>query len=192
MKSSNVSASGNVVVTVNGVVECDPVKGALVSDLGVDPEFENVQRTGGQTLKAGQNCKIGHGSILDTRGPITIGRDVFFGHRVMVLTGGHDVYKFGSARKASKTTRPVTIGDGVWVCSGAILCPGVTIGEHAVIGPGAVVMRNVPPYAVVAGNPAQVVRRLKNRKAGEDDAVWEQAQGQRYEKALVADGSDPV
>jgi acetyltransferase-like isoleucine patch superfamily enzyme len=56
--------------------------------------------------------------------------------------------------------KPITIGSDTWLGGGAIVLPGVTIGEHCVVGAGAVVTRDVPPYCVAAGNPARVVRRL--------------------------------
>ena len=114
----------------------------------------------------GDGCNLGEDTLLDCHGQITIGADTFFGHGVKVLTGLHDYSLFGSQRKNSSSARPVTIGAGVWVCSGAILCPGVTIGDHAVIGPGAVVMRNVAPYTLVGGNPARRIRRLRSEDHG--------------------------
>jgi maltose O-acetyltransferase len=108
----------------------------------------------------GRNFKVGFNVILDCHAQITIGDDVFCGHAVQILTGGHDYTKRGEARQRAITARPVTIGDGAWICSGALLCPGVTIGAHAVVGPGAVVMRNVPRGAIVGGNPARIIRRL--------------------------------
>ncbi len=108
----------------------------------------------------GRAFKVGHNVLIDGHAQVTIGDDVFVGHNVMLLTGQHDYEQFGAARQAAIRARPITIGDGVWICSGAIICPGVTIGEHAVVGPGAVVMRNVPARTIVAGNPARRVRRL--------------------------------
>lgn len=58
-------------------------------------------------------------------------------------------------------TKPVRIGDNVWIGMGAIILKGVTIGENSVIGAGAVVAKDVPPNVVVAGNPAQVVKSLE-------------------------------
>jgi acetyltransferase-like isoleucine patch superfamily enzyme len=109
----------------------------------------------------GQRCVLGWGSVIDCTGQVTIGNDVFVGHRVMILTGLHDYMQFGAARMAACQSRPVTIGDGVWICSGAIVCPGVTLGAHSVVAAGAVVMRNVRPYTLVGGNPAQNIRRLQ-------------------------------
>ena len=59
--------------------------------------------------------------------------------------------------------RPITIGDHVWLGGGVIVCPGVTIGDGAVAAAGAVITRDVPPYTLVGGNPARVIRELKAR-----------------------------
>ena len=56
--------------------------------------------------------------------------------------------------------RPVTIGDNVWICAGALILPGVTIGEGSVIGAGSVVTRSVPPRCLAVGNPCRVIRSL--------------------------------
>lgn len=56
---------------------------------------------------------------------------------------------------------PIIIGDDAWIGFNAIILKGVTIGEGAVVGAGAVVTKDVPPYTVVAGNPAGVVKKLQ-------------------------------
>lgn len=109
----------------------------------------------------GNNCVIGWGSLIDCTGQVTIGDNVFFGHGVKILTGGHDYMKFGTERMNSAVVRSTTIGNGVWIASGAIICPGVHIGDNSVVAAGSVVMRNVPPYTLVGGNPAQRIRKLK-------------------------------
>lgn len=60
-------------------------------------------------------------------------------------------------------SKPITIGAGVWVCAGAFLGPGVTMGEGAVAGARAVVMKDVEPWTVVAGNPARIIKRRELR-----------------------------
>jgi maltose O-acetyltransferase len=55
---------------------------------------------------------------------------------------------------------PVTIRDGVWIGGGAIICPGVTIGENTVVGAGSVVTRDLPPDVLAAGNPCRVIRSI--------------------------------
>lgn len=109
----------------------------------------------------GSNCVIGWGSLIDCLGQVTIEDDVFFGHRVMVLTGTHDYTKFGMERQMTHVSgKPVTLKTGVWVCSGAIICPGVTVGAHSVIAAGAVVTKDVPPFTIVGGNPAVIIKEI--------------------------------
>lgn len=55
---------------------------------------------------------------------------------------------------------PVTIGDNVWICAGAIILPGVTIGANSVIGAGSVVTKDIPPNSLAVGNPCKVIRTL--------------------------------
>jgi maltose O-acetyltransferase len=124
-----------------------------------------VKTFGGTPALLDESIVVRDDCLFDYQASITVGKDTFMGHRVMVLTGSHDYMRFGRARLESHCVKPVTIGAGVWICSGAIICPGVTIGDHAVVGPGAVVMRNVAPYTVVAGNPARFVRRLRSKHA---------------------------
>jgi acetyltransferase-like isoleucine patch superfamily enzyme len=107
-------------------------------------------------------ANVGDSAFIDCQGQVTIGAHVFFGHEVMILTALHDYMLFGSARMSSRSVRPVNIEEGAWICSRAIICPGVTVGAHAVVAAGAVVMRNVAPYTLVAGNPARMIRRLKS------------------------------
>ena len=76
-------------------------------------------------------------------------------------------YRRPRAFEADVFARPVHVGSNVWIGFDACVLPGVTIGDGAVIGARSVVTEDVPAYAVVAGNPAQVVRQIKPRKEGE-------------------------
>jgi acetyltransferase-like isoleucine patch superfamily enzyme len=95
-------------------------------------------------------------------GEITVGEHAFFGHNVSVLTGTHDWTKFGAERQVAvpKSGRDVVIEEGVWVSSNAIVVAPCRIGAHAVVGVGALVLGDVEPYTVVAGNPARVLRTI--------------------------------
>ena len=64
--------------------------------------------------------------------------------------------------------RPVRIGRNVWIGFGACVLPGVVVGEGSVVGARSVVIEEVPPYTVVAGNPARPVRRLEPAEAGDE------------------------
>ncbi len=99
--------------------------------------------------------------LIDCIHLVKIEKDVFSGHDVKILTGGHDPYKFGEERKASNGGGPVTIHQGAWIASYAIILGPVDIGEHSVIGAGSVVTHNVEPYTLVAGNPARFIKDLR-------------------------------
>jgi maltose O-acetyltransferase len=92
-------------------------------------------------------------------GRITIGDDVQIGPNVQLLTATHPLEP--EPRRAKwEGSRPITIGDNVWLGGGVIVCPGVTIGENTVVGAGAVVTRDLPPNVVAVGNPARVIRTI--------------------------------
>jgi acetyltransferase-like isoleucine patch superfamily enzyme len=95
-------------------------------------------------------------------GEITIGDHAFFGHNVSVLTGTHDWTKFGAERQAAvpSSGRDVVIEEGVWVSSNAVIVAPCRIGANAVVGVGALVLGDVEPYTIVAGNPARVLRTI--------------------------------
>jgi acetyltransferase-like isoleucine patch superfamily enzyme len=111
----------------------------------------------------GYNVCLGWGAVIDCLGQVVIEKNVFFGHRVMVLTGTHDYSRFGMDRQLEGiTSKPVTIKEGAWICSGAIITPGTIIGEHSVVAAGSVVVKDVPPYTVVGGNPAQFIKEISH------------------------------
>lgn len=101
-------------------------------------------------------------------GKITVGEDAFFGYNVCLLTGSHDIHKFGKERKRTKpqTGCDIVIGPGAWVATNAIILGPCVIGEHAVVAAGSVVTRDVPAYHVVAGNPARTIRRIEPPSSG--------------------------
>ncbi len=99
----------------------------------------------------------------DNKGKVIIDDFVFFGHGVKVLARGHDYNLFDKDRQKLVIEKPIHIKKGVWVSSGSIILGGVTIGENAVIGAGSVVTKDVPPYAIVAGNPAKLIKYIDKK-----------------------------
>jgi maltose O-acetyltransferase len=93
-------------------------------------------------------------------GRIMIGDDVQIGPNVQLLTATHPLEP-GPRRAKWEGSRPITIGDNVWLGGGVIVCPGVTIGANTVVGAGAVVIRDLPANVVAAGNPARVIRTIE-------------------------------
>lgn len=92
---------------------------------------------------------------------IEIGDDVTVSQDAFLCTASHDIDRADRAL----TTDPIRIGHGAWVFARATILPGVTMGEGAVVAACAVVTRDVPAYAVVAGNPARIVRQRAYRRA---------------------------
>jgi acetyltransferase-like isoleucine patch superfamily enzyme len=110
-------------------------------------------------LVVGAGSWIGQAAFLHAAGGITVGRDVGIGPHVCVLTSTHaDPGRERPIMAGAIEARPVVLEDGCDLGVGAIVLPGVTVGRGAQVGAGAVVTRDVEPYAVVAGNPARVLR----------------------------------
>ncbi len=116
------------------------------------------------TLEIGDNTSIGNGTAFAVGKRITIGKHCnISGETAIFDSNGHPsdpVARRNHAPPPTDQVRPVTIGDDVWIGKGCIIFPGVRIGDCAIVSAGSVVRRHVPPYAVVAGNPAQIVFRL--------------------------------
>jgi acetyltransferase-like isoleucine patch superfamily enzyme len=102
-------------------------------------------------LRVGEASLINRGVYLDNRGGITIGKQVSIAHDVRIYTMGHDPHDPNFATKAAT----VQIDDHVVVFAGAMIMPGVHLGEGSVVMAGAVVTKDVPPGRMVGGNPAQ-------------------------------------
>ncbi|HTU80629.1 MAG TPA: DapH/DapD/GlmU-related protein [Candidatus Acidoferrales bacterium] len=111
-------------------------------------------------IRLGNRVEIGPYSVLWGGGGIEIGDDVHLGAHVHVTSQQGRPYGRGQSDgdPLAVDCAPVRIGDHTLIYSGAIVVPGVTIGHHAVVAAGAVVAEDVPPYALVAGVPARVVR----------------------------------
>ncbi len=102
---------------------------------------------------------IGHNALLDARRGLTIGSNVNLSNEVMIWTLHHDY----NDENFAEVGAPVVIGDYAWICSRAVILPGVTIGKGAVVAAGAVVTRDVEPYTVVGGVPAKVISKRNQR-----------------------------
>ena len=90
---------------------------------------------------------------------VTIGSNVLFGPSVQIYTATHPI-SAAERRKWIESAKPITIGSDVWVGGGAVICPGVSIGDRSVIGAGSVVTRDIPSDVIAAGNPARIIRAL--------------------------------
>jgi acetyltransferase-like isoleucine patch superfamily enzyme len=110
-------------------------------------------------ITIGHHTRIGiHNTII---GPVSIGSHVNLAQGIVVTALNH---QFLDASKRIDqqgiTTRPVVIGDDVWIGANAVVLPGVTVGSHSVVAAGAVVTKDVPPHTVVGGVPAKVIKNI--------------------------------
>ena len=112
----------------------------------------------GKNITLGKNVFINACCKFQDQGGITIGDNCLIGHNVTIATLNHD---FSPKKRANITPRPVNIGDNVWIGSDSTILPGVTIGSGAIVGAGSIVTKDVPGNTTVAGNPAKIIREIK-------------------------------
>lgn len=128
--------------------------------------FPTVRIWAPWNLKTGRSVAIDDQVDIYNVAPITVGHMVSISRRAFLCTASHDISDVGRPL----TTAPIIIGNGVWIGAEAYVGPGVTIGDGAVIAARAVVVKNVPAWTVVGGNPA---RFIKDRPVNREE--WEAA-----------------
>ena len=137
--------------------------------LGDDSTIEDfcTINNGVGDLIIGHRTRIGIGSVLI--GPVTIGNDVRLAQHV-VMSGLNHGYEDISIPISQQpvSTKPIVIKDETWLGANVFVAAGVTIGKHCVIAGGSVVLKEVPDYCVVAGNPARIIKMYNH-----ETALWE-------------------
>lgn len=108
-------------------------------------------------LQIGDWSAIGELVYIYNLGLVTIGSQSTVSHKAHLCAGSHDYTK----ATLPLLKLPIVIEDQAWICADAFIGPGVTIGEGAVVGARAVVIKDVPPWTVVAGNPARVIKERR-------------------------------
>jgi acetyltransferase-like isoleucine patch superfamily enzyme len=128
--------------------------GTLLRSVNVPVELATAE---GAELCIGALARLNYGVSIGVMGSVTLGDRVRLGPYVMIIDSEfHDVYE----RDKRAPPRPVVLEDDVWVGAKASVLPGVRIGRGSVVGTGAVVTCDVPPFTIVAGVPAREVKRL--------------------------------
>ena len=128
--------------------------GKAPDGLGV---FTPVQIDFPKQIRFGRHVFINHSFTAMSIGGIWLGDRVQIGPHVTIVTDNHDFENRNVLR-----CKPVHIESGVWIGANVTILPGVTIGENAIVAAGAVVTKDVPANSIVGGNPAKVIRMLKN------------------------------
>jgi acetyltransferase-like isoleucine patch superfamily enzyme len=140
-----IALGNNVSIHSNTIIECTGV----IRNLGVG-------------LTIGNNVGIAQNCFIQVRGEVTIGNNVIFGPGVSIFSENHifsnpdiPIVEQGEERKG------VIIEDNVWIASGATILDGVRIGNNSIVAAGSVVNKDVPPYTIVGGVPAKIIKSRK-------------------------------
>lgn len=126
----------------------------------IEPPFH--ANWGGKHVRLGNYVYANFNLTLVDDGNIDIGDNVMFAPNVTVITATHPVLP-ALREKGLQFNVDVKICPNVWIGAGAIIMPGITVGENSVVGAGSVVTKDVPPNTVVVGNPARVLREIGER-----------------------------
>ena len=111
----------------------------------------------GKNITIGKNVFINAGCKFQDQGGIFIDDEALIGHGVVLATLNHDM---DPEKRQALHPAPVHIGKRVWIGANATICPGVTIGDNAVVAAGAVVVKDVPADTIVGGVPAKIIRAI--------------------------------
>ena len=152
-----------VFIAPNAAVFCDRLS---IGDRSYVAAFAYV--TGEVTI--GADCSINPYAVV--RGEIRMGDGVRIGAHTSILGFNHSMSTEQPIHRQGTWSKGITLGNDVWIGSNATILDGVTVGDHVVIGASAVVTKDVPDWAVVAGNPARVIRdrRTETRSNGSSNA----------------------
>ena len=143
-----------------------PFRKFIIGNYTIIEDFSCVNNQMGDVIIM-NNCAIGLGNTLI--GPVTIGNNVILAQNIVLSGLNHGYQDIHTPIRDQKcSTAQITVEDDCWIGANCVITAGVTIGRHAVVAAGSVVTTDVPPFSVVAGNPARLLRQF-NDATGE----WE-------------------
>ena len=122
----------------------------------------------GKFIEIGEGTFINFDCIILDACKVKIGSHVLIGPRTCIYSATHPIY--APVRiEGYDISKPVTIGDNVWLGGNVVINPGVTIGENTIIGAGSVVTKSIPANVIAAGNPCKIIREINEQ----DRIYWE-------------------
>jgi acetyltransferase-like isoleucine patch superfamily enzyme len=139
-------------------MDTPPYRKFSLGDYSVVESFACINNAVGNVV-IGDHTRVGlHNTII---GPVTIGNHVNLAQGIIVTALNHN-FEDPDKRidEQGVSTKPVTIGNDIWIGANAVILPGVTIGDHSVVAAGAVVTKDVPPHSLVAGVPAKIIKQI--------------------------------
>jgi len=121
--------------------------------------FPGVRLLSPGNISIGNCCCINHGTDIGGAGGVDIGNFVLIGPNCQILTNNHSYDRYDLPISYQGTYQaPIKICDDVWIAANAVILPGVTVGRGAVVGAGAVVTKDVEPFAIMGGVPARLIK----------------------------------
>jgi maltose O-acetyltransferase len=129
----------------------------FISKCGSNVNFEKGA-TFGSDLEIGDNSGVGINAQISSG--VKIGSNVMMAPEVVILTSNHahDKIDIPIMFQASAKIKPVIIEDNVWVGQRVIILPGVIISQGSIVGAGSIVTKSFPPYSIIGGNPAKIIK----------------------------------
>ena len=113
----------------------------------------------GKNITVGKNFFANYNCTIIDVAPVTIGDYCQMAPNVAIYTAGHPIHP-ATRNSTYEYGKAITIGDNVWIGGNTVICPGVHVGDNAVIGAGSVVTKDIPDWCVAAGNPCRVLRKI--------------------------------
>jgi acetyltransferase-like isoleucine patch superfamily enzyme len=145
LSKNGIKIGNNVSILKNTIIECT-----------------GVIRELGEGLVIGNNVGIAQNCFIQVRGLVTIGDNIIFGPGVSIFSENHNFSEIDKyINEQGETRKGVKIEDGVWIGTAATILDGVTIGKNSIVAAGSVVNKDVPPYTVVGGIPAKIIKYRK-------------------------------
>ena len=132
-------------------------------DLWVEPPFFCDY---GSNIFVGERVFFNFNCVVLDVAKVTIGNRTLFGPNVQIYTATHPI-DYELRASGLENGKPINVGEDVWIGGGAIICPGVSIGDRTVIGAGSVITKDIPADVFAAGNPCKIIRYLKGNEYGE-------------------------
>lgn len=147
----------HVVIRSNARLDILPFNKCTIGDKSIIEDF-SVINNGVGDVNIGCRTFIGLSSVII--GPVNIGDDVMLAQHVVIsgLNHGYEEITVPPSQQAT-LVKKINIMNDVWIGSNSVITAGVTINKHSIIGAGSVVTKDVPPFCVVVGNPAKIIKQ---------------------------------
>ena len=110
-------------------------------------------------IKIGRNTRI-HGSCIHAFGEVVIGENCLIAANCQIFDASGHSSQISNRLESQGESKPISIGNNVWIGANSIILPGVTIGDGAIIGAGSVVVKSIPSNVIAGGNPAIVIKEI--------------------------------